>query len=149
MTLLEVGIIAIAAGICVLAFAYNLTLAGYNRKKMLRGISFETQMYNRREISRHIKPIGYVLIGLAIFMIFGLYGFLTTVKTVEIVPSKVNTMSAQGKTIIIMDGKVHVFDKEYHRIGKIYTVKKTNIYGLVVDSTIHISEGEMWERIDE
>ncbi len=149
MTLIEAGVVLIAIGICILAIAYNFTLAGYSRKKMLRGISFEDQMCDRREISSKLRPIGCALIGLAILMIFVLHGLLATAKTVEIVPCKVDTMLAQGKTIVMMDGKVHVFDKEHHRIGRIYTIEKTNIYGLVIDRTIHISGGELWERVNE
>lgn len=144
--ILETGAILLALGICLICIGYNLTLAGYSRKKMLEGISFEHQMIKRREYGEAFKSVGISLSTIAIVVFFLVLGLVTPIKTVETTPEKVNILVAQDKTVIIADNNVYSMEGVRNHIKKVYFITKVNSYGFVCDHNIMIIYKDQWER---
>ena len=144
----ELGLVLIALCICITAFGYNLTLAGYSRKKLLEGTSVNAQMYNRRRIGRDIMRAGTIA-AIAVILIFFIGGIVYTTEIREVAPKQVDIMVAQGKTIIIIDGYIHTITGERHHIKRVYFVRKINDYGFEFWQNIVVEDKDQWEVISQ
>jgi hypothetical protein len=150
--LLEVGMILVAIGIIMMAWGYNLTLAGYSRKKMLEGISVQTQMYRRQHIGNELMKVGIITTAVSAFLIFVMFGLLLTVETTKIYPEKVDIITAQGRTVVIADGKVYKFAGAHYHIKRVRLERELNIYGFECLGSIPklvIETKDRWERLEQ
>ena len=150
MMVLEIGIILIAIGLIITALGYNLKLPGYNRKKMLEGISVQTQTWKRRELGNILMQAGVITMALTAFLIFVMFGLFLTIDVVKIYPEKVNVMIAQGRTVVIADGKVYKFAGAHYHMKRVYLKRELNLYGfecLGSTSKLVIESQDQWERL--
>ena len=146
MFILETGAILVAMSICSLCIGYNLKMAGYSRRKMLEGMSFEYQMAKRRELAETFTNIGIFSGIVSAFVFFVVVGMMIPVETVEIIPEKVAILSSQNKTLIIADGKTYTINGMHSHTRRIYFTKGLNSYGWVCESDIVIEYKDQWER---
>lgn len=152
MVILETGMIFVAIGIIMVAIGYNFTLAGYSRKKMLEGISMQTQMYSRRHIGNILMQAGIATTVVSTFLIFVMFGLFLTVDVIKTTPRKVDIVVTQGRTVVIADGKIYKFAKAHYRIRKLYLRQKINPYGFECLGThneliIEVQQ-DQWEALD-
>jgi hypothetical protein len=147
MFILETGAILVAISICFLCVGYNLKMAGYSRKKMLEGQSFNHQMANRRELAYTLTNVGIFGGIVSAFMFFVILGMLMSVETIETIPEKVAVLSSQNKTLVIADGKAYTMDGIHSHIKRIYFTKGLNSYGWICESNIVIEYKDQWERL--
>lgn len=145
MAIWEISLIFMMVGLGVTAFGYNLTLAGYSRRRLLEGESVRSQMINRRRVGKEIIKLGIIVMAAAVLSALVL-GMFTQVDSREIVPKKLDIMVAQGKTIIIIDGHTHTGIGERHNIKRVYSIGKINCYGFKFWETIIIEDKDQWER---
>ena len=150
--LLEVGMIFVAIGVIMTAWGYNLTLAGYSRKKMLEGISMQTQMYRRERIGNELMKAGIITTAISVFLIFVMFGLFLTIETTKTYPEKVDIITAQGRTVVIADGKVYKFVGSYYHIKRVRLERELNIYGFDCPGSIPklvIETKDRWERLEQ
>lgn len=147
--LLEIGIIFVAIGVIMVAWGYNLTLGGYSRKKMLKGISVQAQMRRRRYMGRAIMQAGTMTVVLSTFLAFVMFGLFSTTETTRTYPGKVNVIIAQDRTVVIADGKVYEFAGAHYHIKRVYLKRELNAYGFECLGTtpkLVIETKDQWER---
>lgn len=147
MFILETGAILVAVCICFLCVGYNLKMAGYSRKKMLEGQSFDRQMAKRRQLAEIFTNIGIFGGVVSAFVFFVVIGMMIPVETVETIPEKVSILSSQNKTFIIADDKVYTMDGVRSHIKRVYFTKGLNSYGWTCESDIIIEYKDEWERL--
>jgi len=145
MAIWEISMISMAMGIGIIAFGYNLALAGYSRRRLLEGESVSYQMSNRRRVGKKIMKLGITATATAVLVALVL-GIFMQVDSREIIPKKLDIMVAQGKTIIIIDGYIHITTGEHNDIRRVYSIGKINCYGFEFWETIIIEDKDQWER---
>lgn len=144
MLIWEVALIFMMVGLGVTAFGYNLTLAGYSRRRLLEGESVASQMCNRRILGKQIIRLGIIVMAAAIATAL-IGGMFICVETKEIAPKELSIMVAQGKTVIIIDGYLHITTGERPNIKRVYSIDKINCYGIEFWETIVIEDKDQWE----
>lgn len=150
MTIIDIGIILVAIGIILIAIGYNLKLPGYSRKKMLAGISMAHQMVDRRRYGDYFMKAGVSTMILTIIFVFLIFGMFLTINVTETNPKKVDIMTAQGRTVVIADGKVYEFTGAHYHIKRVYFKRKFNAYGFkrlgASSNKLRIISKDQWER---
>ena len=144
MLIWEISLIFLMVGLGITAFGYNLTLAGYSRRRLLEGESVKSQMSNRRRVGKQIMQLGTIVMAAAVLSALVL-GMFIQVESKEIIPKELNIMVAQGKTIIIIDGHLHTTTGEHRNIKRVYSIGKINCYGFEFWETIIIEDKDQWE----
>lgn len=147
MFILETGAILVAICICFLCVGYNLKMAGYSRKKMLEGQSFNRQMAKRRQLAEIFTNIGIFGGVVSAFVFFVVIGMMIPVETVKIIPEEVSILPSQSKTFVIADGEVYTIEGVHNHIKRIYFTKGLNSYGWTCESDIVIEYKDAWERL--
>lgn len=149
--ILEIGALFIAIGVIMMALGYNLKLPGYSRQKMLEGHSVYYQMLDRRELGNTLMKMGVATMLSSVFLAFIMFGLFLSVRTVEITPRKVDILIAQGKTVVIADGKVQEFSGAHYHIRRIYSKQEFNAYGFEcpgsTNELIMEDQQDQWEEL--
>ena len=149
--MLEAGMISVAIGLIITALGYNFKLPGYSRKKLLEGQSANEQRRARYYLGNSFMRTGIIIMSVSAFLIFIVFGLLLTVETVETTPKKVDIMIAQGKTVIIADGRVQEFSGAHYHIRRLYYRQQLNAYGFECpDSTNELimeDQQDQWEAL--
>lgn len=142
LLLLKIAASIVAVSVMLGAIGYNLKLPGYSRRKLLEGQSVVRQMTHRRNLGSGIMFAAKImLLGLliALFIAGGL-GKIITAKRAAKIPTKLDVMVAQRKTVVIADGEIYTFKIPHRNIKKIYLLYKMNMYGVVIKHTLIIED---------
>lgn len=143
--ILEVGLILTVMSLALAACGYAWSLPGYNRKKMLAGYSAGRQMYKRKLTGENVQNAGLAIASSTFVLFFIVLGLFLPVGYAEREPESLNVMVAQGKTIVLADGRVHTFDEAYYHIKRIYYSERTCSYGFAPGFYFELKIEE-WKR---
>ena len=131
--------IAVAIGVILMAYGFNLQLPHYDRNKLLSGISFKDQWQLRYQIGKVLIAVGAGIAVVFAVIIFGPVGLVETTRYEYYPPKSISVVQEEANTIVIAAGVMHNVDKSlYYWIDNTYPgvclSNEYNIYGMKIQT---------------